>query len=729
MKRFAGLIFISIFACSIPKIPPQRDIPAQPPPGGGPIIPDIQSPTGDSTQIPDISAIDQGKIEACTPNCYNKSCGSDGCGGSCGTCPSGTKCADDGSMCIPDEVLKPPGGECLPDEFCGPYIQYSYNGNVYRNPKWPDCLNKQCKDGPCTFFRCSKWCNHPIDLDNSKVKQSKDCPEGYVCIPWDEDHGACVLSASFKKCTSDRDCPSSEICGLIKHKKTFEMRCIKPWKGVSPGHPCNIDPALGPIKECETGLCIDGLCSKGCNQNMDCFDGVRCNQGKCPDGRSCKQDEDCARMTCEGVTLFNMTSVTACVRKKCTTDDACPSDSYCKYGQWNTYVGGECEVKLFGGQKYGEKCDKKHPCKEDANCINGYCTHTCEKDEDCDSHFCRKVARYLHGYDRSANPQLAIVGYCEVRGGSHKNCYSDKECPDSEVCELTLIQREKDNTTTYTSGGRCVMPDIEQQITGQTCDLTQEYPDCASGICMSMPWDHKKGWCSSLCRTLNDCQSYIVIDNQEFKQICDTTGIVSLSNISNASSIPATVCVPVNKDSSLKECSPEKKCDSGEFCRPIVLDQKLKGICVKPDTYQSVIGSPCDPQLNGLDCVTNLCVSWTTPYSGLCTKWCKSDKDCQTLGPDFSCVHSKFKPYLPEIALGVCRHKGECSTCLNDYDCPTSQVCIDLNSGSWPRDYRCVTSCKDDSDCPEGRKCMVLNGPDANMITRQKHACSPITCP
>ncbi|MFZ2414837.1 MAG: hypothetical protein WAW33_02460, partial [Minisyncoccia bacterium] len=28
----------------------------------------------------------------CTPNCSGKSCGSDGCGGSCGTCPSPTSC-------------------------------------------------------------------------------------------------------------------------------------------------------------------------------------------------------------------------------------------------------------------------------------------------------------------------------------------------------------------------------------------------------------------------------------------------------------------------------------------------------------------------------------------------------------------------------------------------------------------------------------------------------------
>ncbi len=36
----------------------------------------------------------------CTPNCVNKTCGTDGCGGTCGSCGTGTECQ--GGSCVPD---------------------------------------------------------------------------------------------------------------------------------------------------------------------------------------------------------------------------------------------------------------------------------------------------------------------------------------------------------------------------------------------------------------------------------------------------------------------------------------------------------------------------------------------------------------------------------------------------------------------------------------------------
>ena len=38
---------------------------------------------------------------ACVPDCDGQVCGSDGCGGACGTCEAGTACVADGSKCLP----------------------------------------------------------------------------------------------------------------------------------------------------------------------------------------------------------------------------------------------------------------------------------------------------------------------------------------------------------------------------------------------------------------------------------------------------------------------------------------------------------------------------------------------------------------------------------------------------------------------------------------------------
>ena len=41
----------------------------------------------------------------CTPNCTDKECGDDGCGGSCGTCPTGETCNNSGT-CVAGSTSK-----------------------------------------------------------------------------------------------------------------------------------------------------------------------------------------------------------------------------------------------------------------------------------------------------------------------------------------------------------------------------------------------------------------------------------------------------------------------------------------------------------------------------------------------------------------------------------------------------------------------------------------------
>lgn len=91
--------------------------------GGADAGPDL---TGDDGPVPDpgedpgAPEVDFGADPAgepgCVPNCTGKVCGSNGCGGSCGTCPDGFTCTGGDCICIPDCG----GGfkECGPDG-CG----------------------------------------------------------------------------------------------------------------------------------------------------------------------------------------------------------------------------------------------------------------------------------------------------------------------------------------------------------------------------------------------------------------------------------------------------------------------------------------------------------------------------------------------------------------------------------------------------------------------------------
>ncbi len=120
---------------------------------------------------------------ACKPGCAGKECGSDGCGGDCGDCPTGDTCGEDG-FCHPSCPDLPPGGCCDEDilVYCDLLLGADAQAdctkdnlhcgwdptlNMYNcvetqgsdpsgsHPLWcpgtctPDCADKSCGDDGC----------------------------------------------------------------------------------------------------------------------------------------------------------------------------------------------------------------------------------------------------------------------------------------------------------------------------------------------------------------------------------------------------------------------------------------------------------------------------------------------------------------------------------------------------------------------------------------------------
>ncbi len=113
---------------------------------------------------------------ACLPDCVNRECGDDGCGGSCGTCDDGIDCTIDAcggdancsftpnhAMCVNNTV-------CDGYEFCSPQT-----GCVPGNPLF-------CDDG--------EFCNGAESCDSASgcVAGTNPCPEDTTC---NEDTDAC----------------------------------------------------------------------------------------------------------------------------------------------------------------------------------------------------------------------------------------------------------------------------------------------------------------------------------------------------------------------------------------------------------------------------------------------------------------------------------------------------------------------------------------------------------
>ncbi len=77
----------------------------------------------------------EGTCVACTPDCSGKRCGDDGCGGTCGACPTGETCVE--NACVAKNACTPNcEGRVCGDNGCGGVCGYCGAG-------------QQCNDGSC----------------------------------------------------------------------------------------------------------------------------------------------------------------------------------------------------------------------------------------------------------------------------------------------------------------------------------------------------------------------------------------------------------------------------------------------------------------------------------------------------------------------------------------------------------------------------------------------------
>jgi hypothetical protein len=139
---------------------------------------------------------------ACTKNCSQKECGSDGCGGTCGECPD--------------------------DKFC------NWDGN---------CTESDCGDvsyeGCCDTGGTLQYC------ENNKLKQIECEKEGMPYCGWNKDK-------EYYDCDTD---------GLEDPSGDSPYPCVTPCTPVCEGKDCGPDGCGKSCGECGQGtVCIEGKC-------------------------------------------------------------------------------------------------------------------------------------------------------------------------------------------------------------------------------------------------------------------------------------------------------------------------------------------------------------------------------------------------------------------------------------------------------------------------------------
>jgi hypothetical protein len=129
---------------------------------------------------------------ACTPNCANKKCGGDGCGGSCGTCNQGYTCQTNGTCiknvsCESHDSSSCYNGEVYWYNSCDEREEIRYNCNSTQT-----CLNGQCVQNVqnCTSHASSNCSGGDVYWWNSCGTREEiryNCNSTQTCS-----NGACV---------------------------------------------------------------------------------------------------------------------------------------------------------------------------------------------------------------------------------------------------------------------------------------------------------------------------------------------------------------------------------------------------------------------------------------------------------------------------------------------------------------------------------------------------------
>ncbi|HIN85267.1 MAG TPA: hypothetical protein EYN06_02220 [Myxococcales bacterium] len=412
----------------------------------------------------------------CSPSCFGKQCGPDGCGGLCGQCQPNQNCnssgkCQTGSGCQPSCANKQCGpdgcgglcGICPGGQNCGP------TGLCVSSNCTPNCVSKQCgSDG------CSGSCG--------TCKPSEQCNAGYKCVA-----SGCSPNCTGKDCGADGCggscglCPQSQNCDVAGHcvtiaggscgNLTYEGACTNNSKTVQwcengaikqqdclaygPNFVCSwvaADEYYWCLNQCEAN-CVNKECGdNGCGSNCGvCADDKTCNNvGQC---KTTGGGGECGNIsfegTCEGNTL-----------KYCSSGSLITSNcgQYGKLCKWNSAANNgsgwyECQKSDTGCTP---NCiisvDNQSVPKECGDDGCGNACGVCIANQVCDEGLCINtgVINDCGGIGDVGKCEANILTYC-LNG----NLYSQDCGATDEICEYDDLLGTNDCSEVDDAGTGC----------------------------------------------------------------------------------------------------------------------------------------------------------------------------------------------------------------------------------------------------------------------------------
>ena len=197
----------------------------------------------------------------CDPVCSGKVCGSDGCGGSCGTCTSSESCQSGQCVegpCVPDCSGQECGDGGCDDEpgvcgYCaeGESCQF---GQCVEVPCVPDCSGKECGNGGCQ--EQPDACGHCAEEESCQSGQCVEAPCVPDCSGKECGNGGCQEQpdACGKCIGKGESCEAGQCVGGVVEGIWTDLTSSLSWEDPPESNPCDFGAATA---YCE-GLTLGG---------------------------------------------------------------------------------------------------------------------------------------------------------------------------------------------------------------------------------------------------------------------------------------------------------------------------------------------------------------------------------------------------------------------------------------------------------------------------------------
>ncbi len=205
---------------------------------------------------------------ACVPNCSGKGCGSDGCGGSCGTCTGDKQCEFGSGKCVASPCGDVPTVGCCKDGTavaCDP---------VTKKPTFTKCASatsstpQQCVWNT-NAFQCtaSSLVSQSPNTYATPTQYLSTCPAS-VCVPQcsgktcgpDGCGGTCGSCGAGSTCNATGTCKANVCVPTCNQKKNVSGQVLSAC-GYSDG--CGGSCGCAPTEVCDSA-------TKACMPNLDC---------------------------------------------------------------------------------------------------------------------------------------------------------------------------------------------------------------------------------------------------------------------------------------------------------------------------------------------------------------------------------------------------------------------------------------------------------------------------